>query len=343
MVYRATATENKKAILLLVLIVIPVLAAPICIGIGRYSLSVGESIKVLFNAAVFGKESVEPQSYSVIIGLRLPRIILALFAGAGLAVSGASFQALFGNPLATPDTMGVAAGASFGAALALLIGDNLIWIQSVSLIVGLIAVFLTYSISRIKGRATIIMMVLSGIVIASMFQAFVSLVKYMADPEDKLPAITYWLMGSLTGVTYKSLLIGLPFLIVGITIILLLRWKLNVLSLSEDEAHSMGVNVRKMRLFIVLASTMITASAISMCGQVGWVGLVIPHIARMIFGSNNRFIIPASISLGAVFMILIDTIARSATQGEIPVSILTATVGAPFFIYLLKRTGGAWV
>jgi len=205
MVYRATATENKKAILLLVLIVIPVLAAPICIGIGRYSLSVGESIKVLFNAAVFGKESVEPQSYSVIIGLRLPRIILALFAGAGLAVSGASFQALFGNPLATPDTMGVAAGASFGAALALLIGDNLIWIQSVSLIVGLIAVFLTYSISRIKGRATIIMMVLSGIVIATMFQAFVSLVKYMADPEDKLPAITYWLMGSLTGITLSDI------------------------------------------------------------------------------------------------------------------------------------------
>ncbi|WHH58728.1 iron ABC transporter permease [Petroclostridium sp. X23] len=334
--------KKNRMLFIVVLVAIPLLTALTCIGIGRYSLTIGESFQVLLHALLFGKESVDAQSYSVIIGIRLPRIILALLCGAGLAVSGASFQALFTNPLATPDTLGVAAGASFGAVVALLAADHLIWVQAVALLMGLAAVFLTYSISKIRGKSTIIMMVLSGMVISSMFQAFVSLIKYMADPEDKLPAITYWLMGSLSSVTYKSLLIGTPFILIGIILVSALRWKLNVLSLSEDEAHSMGVNVKHLRLLIIVAATMITASAISMCGQVGWIGLLIPHIARMLFGSNNRFVIPASISFGAVFMLVIDTVARSATAAEIPVSILTATVGAPFFIFLLKRTGGAW-
>jgi ABC-type Fe3+-siderophore transport system, permease component len=238
--------------------------------------------------------------------------------------------------------LGVAAGASFGAALALLFGNNLLWIQAVSLAFGLLAVLISYSVSKLRGKVTIIMMVLSGIVVSSMFQALVSLVKYAADPENKLPSITYWLMGSLSGVTYKGLLIGAPIMLLGIIVITALRWKLNALSLSEDEARSMGINVKRLRLVIVVASTMITASAISMCGQVGWVGLLVPHIARMVFGSNNRYVIPASISLGSVFLLIIDTISRSATAAEIPVSILTATIGAPFFIYLLKRTGGAW-
>jgi len=298
---------------------------------------------VLWKALLYGSKAVDPQNYSVIIGIRLPRIILALLSGAGLAVAGASFQALFTNPLATPDTLGVAAGASFGAVLALLVWDNLLWIQTIAMFMGLLAVFLTYTISKVRGQATVVMMVLSGIVIASMFQAFVSLIKYLADPEDKLPSITYWLMGSLASINYKSLLIGAPFIIVGIALIFALRWKLNVLSLSEDEAHSMGINVKKLRLLIVVAATMTTVSTVSMCGQVGWIGLLIPHIARMLFGSNNRLIVPASISLGAVFMLVIDTFARSATAAEIPVSILTATIGAPFFIFLLRRTGGAWM
>lgn len=327
----------------LILVILPLVTALICIGVGRYSLSAGESFQVLFNGLVYGSKSVDPQSYSVIIGIRLPRIILALLCGAGLAVAGASFQALFTNPLATPDTLGVAAGASFGAVLALLVWENLLWIQTVALLMGLLAVFLTYSISKLNGQATVIMMVLSGIVISSMFQAFASLIKYLADPEDKLPSITYWLMGSLASITYESLLIGAPFIIAGIVLVFALRWKLNVLSLSEDEAHSMGVNVKRLRLLIVVAATMTTVSAVSMCGQVGWIGLLVPHMARMMLGSNNRLVIPASISLGAVFMLVIDTVARSASAAEIPVSILTATVGAPFFVFLLRRTGGAWM
>lgn len=338
-----TLWKNKKSWLALVLLILPLVTALVCIGSGRYSLSVGESFQVLYNSLIYGSQSVDPQSYQVIISIRLPRIILALLCGAGLAVSGAAFQALFTNPLATPDTLGVAAGASFGAVLALLVWDNLLWIQTIALLMGLLAVWLTYSISKLRGQATVIMMVLSGIVISSMFQAFISLVKYLADPEDKLPSITYWLMGSLASITYKSLLIGAPFIIVGIGLIFALRWKLNVLSLSEDEARSMGVNVKSLRLVIVVAATLITVSAVSMCGQVGWIGLLIPHIARMLLGSNNRSVIPASISLGAAFMLIIDTVARSASAAEIPVSILTATVGAPFFIFLLRRTGGAWM
>jgi len=336
-------TKDSRLLQILLFVFLPLITALICIGIGRYSLTMSESLRVLVKSLWQGSQAVDAQSYSVIINIRLPRIILALLCGAGLAVSGAAFQALFTNPLATPDTLGVAAGASFGAVLALLVWENNIWIQSMALAVGLLAVFITYSISKLKGRATVIMMVLSGIVVSSMFQAFVSLIKYLADPEDKLPSITYWLMGSLASITYKSLLIGAPLIIFGVLAIFFLRWKLNVLSLSEDEAYSMGVNVKALRLVIVVAATMITVASVSMCGQVGWVGLLIPHISRMLFGSNNRLIIPASLSLGATFMLIIDTVARSATAAEIPVSILTATVGAPFFIYLLRKTGGAWL
>jgi iron complex transport system permease protein len=307
-----------KVVLLWALVLLPLLAGLFCIGVGRYSLTVGESFKVLARALAFGRDGVDPMNYSVVVNIRLPRVLLALLCGAGLAASGAAFQSIFTNPLATPDTLGVAAGASFGAVLALLFWDNLLWIQAMALVSGLAAVSLTFW----------------------MFQAFVSLVKYLADPEDKLPAITYWLLGSLSSITYKSLAIGAPFILFGLAVLVATRWKLNVLSLSEDEARSMGVDVNTLRAVIVVAATMITASAISMCGQVGWIGLLVPHVARMLFGSNNRYVVPASISLGAVFMLVIDTVARSATAAEIPVSILTATIGAPFFIFLLKKTGG---
>ena len=331
---------KPRWLLVALLVICPLAVALVCIGIGRYSLSVGESFSVLFNGLLFGRDAVGPQNYSVVINIRLPRILLALLCGSGLAVSGAAFQAIFANPLATPDTLGVAAGASFGAVLALLVWDNLIWIQSMALLAGLCAVSLTYWISRRREGTSVLMMVLSGVIVSSMFQAFVSLVKYLADPEDKLPAITYWLLGSLSSSSFGSLLIGAPFILAGLAVLVVMRWRLNVLSLSEDESQSLGMPVRFLRLMVVLAATMITASAISMCGQVGWVGLLVPHLARMLVGGNNRQIIPVSLSLGAMFMLLIDTIARSATAAEIPVSILTATMGAPFFIFLLKRTGG---
>lgn len=325
----------------LILILLPIAAAIICMGIGRISMSPGEIVTNLFDIAAYGQESVDPQIYSVLISVRLPRIILAVMCGAGLAVSGAAFQSIFSNALATPDTLGVAAGSGFGAALALLLGTGLITVQVCALAIGFIAVIMTYLISRQRGGASTVMVILSGMVVAALFEAGISVIKFVADTESQLPAITYWLMGSLANTNFGSLALGTPFIVCGIAVIFALRWKLNVLMLSEDEARAMGVNIRMMRVIVALAATLITASCVSMCGQVGWVGLLIPHICRMLFGSNNKSIIPASISLGAVFLLIMDTVARSATAAEIPISILTSVIGAPFFIILLKKTGGA--
>ncbi|MBQ9631141.1 MAG: iron ABC transporter permease [Treponema sp.] len=320
-------------------LLIPVTAL-LCLGIGRYSLS---PFQILQNFIDFflGNQGDE-MGKTVIFKVRLPRILLALAAGAGLACSGTAFQGLFSNPLATPDTLGVASGASFGAVLAMMFHWNLIGIQALALFFGLVSCFLTYQISRIKGKSSIVMIILSGMVISSLFQALVSIVKYIADPEDELPSITYWLMGSMSVVTYKSLILGLPFIFIGLLAIWALKWRLNILSLSEDEAKSMGLNIKALRLFIILASSLITASVISMCGQIGWVGLLIPHISRMLLGSNNKVVVPLSISLGSIFMMIIDTFARSASSAEIPISILTAIIGAPVFISLLRKTGGVW-
>lgn len=316
----------------------PFVAVIVCIGIGRYHISAIDSLRYLLSP-ITGLE-IEEQARAVIFNVRLPRILLALLVGMGLGVSGAAFQSLFSNPLATPDTLGVATGASFGAIVTMLFSKNLIMVQVMALIFGLIALAGTVMISRMNGKTSIIMIVLGGMVVSSLFSAMVSLVKYVADPEDDLPAITYWLLGSMTRATYAGLLIGAPLIIIGVVIIFLLRWRLNILSLQEEEAQTLGINVKKMRIWVMIAATLTTAASISLCGQVGWVGLLIPHIARMIYGSDNRRIIPAVIGMGATFMLVIDTVARSATASEIPVSILTAIIGAPFFIALLRKTGG---
>ena len=336
--------EGKKTaentIFYIILGILPFLAALICLGIGRYSMSVSETVTTLFSR--FTNAKVDNTAYTVIFNVRLPRIILAAVVGAGLSCAGAAFQGLFSNPLATPDTLGVASGASFGAVLAMLIGGNMIGIQGMALIFGLISCLITFLIGRSSRRGSIVMIVLAGLVVSSVFEALVSLMKYVADPQDELPVITYWLMGSMSRANYKNLVMGIPFIVIGIIIIFALRWRLNILSFNEDEARSLGVNVKILRVAFILASSMITASCVSMRGQVGWVGLLVPHISRMMRGNNNCKVIPVSISLGAFFMIVMDTFARSATASEIPISILTAIIGAPVFIVLLKKTGGSW-
>lgn len=329
-----TLTVSSKVLLTL----LPFIAAVAALSIGRMSIGPAEVIKSILNH-IGCSYIVNPQNDIVIWTIRLPRILLSLLVGSGLSVAGCAFQSLFSNPLATPDTLGVASGSSFGAVLGLLFGMNLIGIQLLALIFGIIAVILTWISGSANGNRmnTII---LSGIMIGSLFTALVSLVKFTADTESQLPSITYWLMGSLGSASYASLALGAPLIIIGIIILYLLRWRLNILLLSEDEARATGTNVRILRLVTILCATAITASCISMCGQVGWVGLLIPHICRMKFGSNHLSLLPASISIGAVFMVVVDTIARSATAAEIPVSILTAIIGAPFFILLLRRSGG---
>ena len=309
------------------------------IAIGRYSITIGQIINTLLPEKLAFAE-VDENVQTVIYNIRLPRVLMAVLAGSGLAISGAAFQSLFSNPLATPDTLGVATGTSFGATLGIMLGFNSFGIQVSAFIFGIICVILVYFISRIRGQSNMIMIILAGMVIGSLFEAMVSLIKYTADPQDELPQITFWLMGSMSGIDLHDLMLGSPFILAGIIIIFVLRWKMNMLSLHEDEAKSLGVNVQVVRMFVIAAATLITASVVSVCGKIGWVGLLIPHISRMIFGNNNKNVIPASIGLGAVFMVVIDTIARSATAAEIPISILTAVVGAPFFIILLRKTGG---
>ena len=272
--------------------------------------------------------------------MRLPRILLAMLVGAGLSASGCAFQSLFANPLATPDTLGVASGASFGAALGLLFGFSLIGVQLTAVIFGIAAVLLTALTGGGRKKQGLSGVVLAGIMMGSLFNALVSLVKFTADTETQLPAITYFLMGNLGAANWRELLFGAPPILAGIALLLLLRWRLNLLPLSEEEAKAAGVNVGLLRAAVILAATLITASSVSMCGQVGWVGLIIPHICRMKFGSNHLRLLPASVFLGAAFLVVVDTVARTATASELPISVLTAVVGAPFFIFLMQRSEG---
>ncbi len=309
--------------------------ALIALCLGQYTIALQDVIKVLTLQEV---DLVNAET--VIFNIRIPRILVSLIVGSGLATAGASFQALFSNPLATPDTLGCANGASFGAALGILLGLNALGIQISALIFGILAVVLVFVFTRYRHANQIVMIILGGMVVSSLFSALVSLIKYVADPNDVLPVITFWLMGSFSNSTVRSLYTGVPMIILGMMILYLMRYRMNALSLKEEEAASLGINVRQNRMIVIIASSLITASVVSMCGVVGWVGLLIPHISRMLFGNNHTKVIPGCIVFGALFMLVIDTIARCMYQAEIPVSILTAIIGAPVFLLLLRKTGG---
>ena len=316
--------------------VLPVVIGLGCICVGRMEIPISDVFKTI--GAIFTGQETDVQNYSIIVNLRLPRILMAIIVGAGLTCAGNTFQSLFSNPLATPDILGVTSGTCVGAILAIILSCGILGTQLIALAFGLVSVLFTIKIAGRNKNGSMIYLVLAGVIASSLFNAIGSLLKYTADPQDKLPEITYWLMGSFTSATYQKLLIGSPLIIVGIVIIYLLRWRLNILALSEDEAKASGIDLKKTRMIFILASTLITASAVSMCGQIGWIGLLIPHCARMLVGSNNRYVVPLSISLGASFMILIDTLSRLLTVIELPLSVLTAIIGAPVFILLLNRS-----
>ena len=320
-----------------VLLLLPVIVGFAALCIGRISYPLTEIWDVI--AAKFTGAEADKQMTIVIWSIRVPRVLLAMLVGAGLSVAGCAFQSLFANPLATPDTLGVASGTSFGAALALLIGMNLLGVQGIAFAFGILAVTLTWLSAAGKGKG-LSSVVLGGIMIGSLFSSLVSLVKFTADTETQLPAITYWLMGSLAGAGFEPLRWGAPFILGGILVLFLLRWQLNILPLGEDEARSLGSNIRALRTVTILCATAVTASSVAMCGQVGWVGLLIPHICRMAFGNDHRTLIPACVSLGAVFLVIVDTLARTISAAEIPISVLTAIIGAPFFIVLMRKSGG---
>lgn len=272
---------------------------------------------------------------NIVFNLRLPRALGAICVGAALAISGTAYQGVFQNPLVSPGMLGVANGAAVGAALAILLKTNLVIIQLMAFFCGLAAVFFSLSIPYFTRQNSTLALVLAGVVVSGLMQAVLGLLKYLADPESQLQDIVYWQLGSLAKVTFANLISILPILILSTLILLLMRWRLTIISLGSLTAQTQGINIRVERNLIIISATALTASAVCLSGTISWVGLVIPHIARLLVGSNLRYALPLAGFLGAIFLLLTDTLARSLTAGEIPLSILTGFIGTPIFIYFL--------
>jgi iron complex transport system permease protein len=310
------------------------------LGMGRSQIAPLDVIGILGSHFFGTGGDYSTASTNIVCDIRLPRIIAALLVGSALAISGASYQGLFKNPMVSPDILGASAGASFGAALALLFDFDNHMVQAMAFAMGFIAVMLTYLSARRIGHGgnQILLLVLCGLIVGTLFQAFVSVIKYTADPNSKLPEITYWLMGSIAKVTWDDLKIfAIPYTI-GCIPLLLLRWRLNTLSFGDVEAESLGVNVSLMRGIYIFCATLLTSAVVSIAGVVGWVGLIIPHLVRFIFGPDNRIVLPMSLIIGAGFLILVDMACRTFMASEIPLGILTSIIGAPFFFVILLRT-----
>ncbi len=320
---------------------LPVCVFLISISIGRYPVSIDSLFSALW-AQITGAKLDTAQL--ALIRVRLPRTLLAMVVGASLSLSGAVYQGLFKNPVVSPDLLGASSGASFGAALSILMGAGALAIQLFSFLSGLAAVALVALMNRIisKRSNSVVNLILCGMLVSSLFNAFISFIKFVADTDTKLPAITFWLMGSLSATTLKDLSVFWLFL-PACVILLLVRFKVNILSLGDDEARMLGVNVHFYRWLIIGCATLLTSLSVSVSGNIGWVGLVVPHFGRMIVGSNYGKLLPASMLVGASFMLLVDTASRMLLTVEVPLSILTAVIGAPFFFFLLVRSKKGFV
>ena len=318
----------------------------VSLTVGTYELSIQDILEVLAAKAGLAVEPSNEKAVTVLAVIRLPRIVIAALAGAALAVSGAAYQGIFKNPMVSPDILGVSAGAGAGAALALLLGLSSLAVHAMSFLFGVVAVAVVMAIARSFGKSgnAIVVMILAGTVISSVFTAVTSLLKYVADPDDQLPQITYWLMGSFarSGNDANVWTMALA-LLVGGGVLLAVRWRINVMSFGDDEARAMGVNVNATRAVVIAAATLLTSITVCMCGSVGWVGLIIPHITRLVTGPNYRSLMPISMLGGACFMVVVDDIARIAVPGELPISVLTALIGAPLFLFLLARGRKEWL
>ncbi|MBO6134598.1 MAG: iron ABC transporter permease [Lachnospiraceae bacterium] len=320
-------------VVIILLLVIPILVAVLSLGMGRMSVPYEDIIKY------FMGKPISPQYKIILSNVRIPRIIGASLVGASLPLAGLIFQSYFSNPLATPDTLGVASGSCFGAALAIFLGLQVIGVEIVSFLFGIFTIVLT-GITGLKRNESKYTIILAGIIVGSLFQSLIALVKFVADTDTQLPSITYFLMGSFQSVGKETLIIGGPIIIVCIVIIFLLRWRINLLTVDDEVVRTMGVNITSLRAIVIVAATIITAISISMAGQVGWVGLIVPHFCRMLVGENHTKLVPYTISIGISFMLIIDLVARSLFAAEIPISVLTSLIGAPFFIYMIRQRKG---
>lgn len=305
---------------------------------GKYSLTLNQLLSLLFSELGFQTAIENPRHHTVFWQIRFPRTLAAIMIGGGLAIAGAAYQGMFRNPLVSPDILGVSAGAGVGAVIGIFLGQSMIYIQLAAFIGGLLTVTLVCLIARMaRQHDPILSLVLVGVAISALCGSAISLMKILADPYTQLPSITFWLLGGLSSITQSDLLSALPIMLIGIIPLLLLRWRMNLLSLSDEEAKSLGINVSLIRGIFIVSATLITASAVSIAGIIGWIGLIVPHITRMIVGANFRYQLPVSMMIGAIMLLITDTLARSIASIELPLGILTSAVGAPFFLAILLQ------
>ena len=307
--------------------------------VGRYGVPLGQVVRILLSGVLPLEQTWTGNMAIAVLNVRLPRILLACLVGCGLSAAGTGYQTVFQNPMAAPDILGTSSGACFGAALAILTGQGAVMITVFAFLASLLSVALVYLVGNHTRGNRVVNLLLAGIMVGSLFSACTSYIKLVADPTNQLPQITYWLMGSLSGTRMGTVKFAAVCMAVGLVPLLLLRWRMNLLTLSPDEARAMGVHTDRLRLAVILSSTVLTAAAVSVSGMIGWVGLVIPHLSRRIVGSDCRRLMPMACLFGAAFLLLVDDMARCLTATEIPIGILTAFVGAPFFIYLMVKGG----
>lgn len=309
--------------------------AILAVGMGRFYMSPLRVLQIFLSKA-FPIEAVwEAKEESVLFALRLPRILAAILVGMSLSLSGAAYQGVFKNPLVAPDMLGVSAGACVGASTAILFNAGEGVIQIMAFLGGILAVAIASAIPRLVRNQSMMTLVLAGVIVSGLMNSILGLLKYLADPDTQLASITHWQLGSLSSAVWRDVVYVGPPILIAALILVAARWKINVLSLGEKEARSLGTDIRRARGVIVLCATALTACAVCISGTIGWIGLVIPHLGRMLVGPDNRRLIPVSGVLGAIFLLAIDTVARNITSAELPLSILTGLVGAPFYFYLL--------
>ena len=310
--------------------------------IGRYPVAPDMVLAILWSKVLALPQVWTDTMETVVLEIRLPRIAAALLVGGALAVSGAAYQNLFRNPLVAPHLLGATWGAAFGAVLGMILHLSWIWVEAAAFVFGMVAVFIAVAVSSYFGNKSIISLVLAGIAVSAFFQSLTSVLKYLADPMNTLPEISFWLMGGLSKIKEQDVVWSLVPILVPMVVLYFMRWQINVLSIGEEEAHTLGINIRRTRLAVLVCATLLAAAATSLGGIIQWVGLLVPHVARMLFGANFAIVLPASLVIGGTYMLIMDNLSRSIASLEIQVGILTSLIGAPFFVFLLGRAKKGW-
>ena len=335
--------KRSQSLMLLAAAAALLLVIALAFTVGRYPVPLSDLLRILWSWAGGAPHGLDATLETVVLQIRGPRVIAAVLVGAALAAAGAAYQNLFRNPLVSPDILGVSAGAAVGAILGIFLSLGVVAIQSMAFAGGLAAVGMVYLVARaVRGHDPLLVLVLAGVVLGALLGACVALMKYLADPYNQLPAITYWLLGSLASTDARDMWVAAPLLLVGLLPLWLLRWRINVLSLDDEEARALGVSAGRIRLVVIVAATLMTSAAVAISGVIGWIGLVIPHFARLLTGPDFSRLLPVSVLLGAGFLVAVDTLARTMANIEVPLGVLTAFVGTPLFLWHLATARRGW-